>query len=159
MTINPQLDLVLEKIIPATPEQIYNAWTDSVGIQEWFCPKPWLTIECNMELKAGGQFYTVMQSPEGDKFPNMGCFLELKPFEKIVWTSALQPGFRPTPKPQNNHEILFTAVLLLEKHIEGTKYTAIAMHQDEEGRKIHEQMGFHDGWGAVVEQLKNYLKK
>ena len=156
--IDPKLDLVLEKIVPASPEQIYKAWTDQVGIKNWFCPKPWLTVECEMELRPGGKFFTVMQSPEGQKFPSTGCFLELVPYEKLVWTSALQPGFRPSPKPQNPHDLMFTATLLLEKHPEGTKYTAIAMHQDEEGRKVHEQMGFHDGWGMVVQQLAEYLK-
>lgn len=157
--VDPKLDLVLEKIIPASPEQIYKAWTDPVGIKEWFCPKPWKTVECEMDLRPGGKFYSVMQSPEGDRFPNTGCYLELVPYEKLVWTSALQPGFRPSPKPQSPHDLLFTAVLLLEKHLQGTKYTAIAMHQDEEGRRAHEQMGFHEGWGTVVQQLAEYLKK
>lgn len=97
--IDPKLDLVLEKIVPASPEQIYKAWTDQVGIKNWFCPKPWQTVECEMELRPGGKFFTVMQSPEGQKFPSTGCFLELVPYEKLVWTSALQPGFRPSPKP------------------------------------------------------------
>jgi uncharacterized protein YndB with AHSA1/START domain len=35
----------------------------------------------------------------------------------------------------------------------GTKYTAVAIHKDEEGRKKHEEMGFHDGWGTVLDQL------
>lgn len=157
--IDPKTDLVLEKIIPASPEQIYKAWTDPVGIKEWFCPKPWKTVECEMDLRPGGKFYSVMQSPEGQKFPNTGCYLEFVPYEKLVWTSAMKPGFRPSPKPQSPHDLMFTAVLLLEKHPEGTKYTAIAMHQDEEGRKVHEQMGFHEGWGMVVQQLTEYLKK
>lgn len=157
--IDPKLDLVLEKIIPASPEQIYKAWTDPVGIKSWFCPKPWQTVECEMDLHPGGKFYSVMQSPEGQKFPSTGCYLELVPYERLVWTSALQPNYRPSPKPKGLHDLMFTAVLLLEKHPQGTKYTAIAMHGDEEIRKIHEQMGFSEGWGTVVKQLTEYLSK
>jgi uncharacterized protein YndB with AHSA1/START domain len=43
---------------------------------------------------------------------------------------------------------VFTAVITLEPHGTGTKYSAIAIHRDEEGRKKHEQMGLHEGWGA-----------
>lgn len=27
------------------------------------------------------------------------------------------------------------------------------MHKSEEERKAHEAMGFHDGWGAALDQL------
>jgi uncharacterized protein YndB with AHSA1/START domain len=40
----------------------------------------------------------------------------------------------------------------------GTKYTAIAIHRDEAGRKKHEEMGIHEGWGQVLEQLVAYVK-
>jgi uncharacterized protein YndB with AHSA1/START domain len=32
------------------------------------------------------------------------------------------------------------------------------MHQDPEGRKAHDEMGFHDGWGAVFDQLVELMK-
>ena len=48
--------------------------------------------------------------------------------------------------------------LSLEPHGLGTKYTALAMHRDEAGRKQHEQMGFHDGWGTALDQLVAHMK-
>lgn len=51
-------------------------------------------------------------------------------------------------------EPFFTAALLLEATKSGgTKYTALAIHRDENGRKQHEAMGFHEGWGTVLTQL------
>lgn len=52
-----------------------------------------------------------------------------------------------------------TAVLRLEEIGSTTKYTAIAIHRDEDGRKKHEQMGFFDGWGQVLDQLVAYVKQ
>jgi hypothetical protein len=49
--------------------------------------------------------------------------------------------------------LLLTAVILLEPHGAGTKYTAMAIHGDEEGTKKHANMGFHDHWGKVLDQL------
>ena len=41
---------------------------------------------------------------------------------------------------------------------DGTRYKAIAIHGNDEARKKHEEMGFHDGWGTVVSQMVEYIK-
>jgi uncharacterized protein YndB with AHSA1/START domain len=70
---------------------------------------------------------------------------------------VLEPGFRPAkleaPAQGGCPVLAFSAIILLEPHGKGTKYTAIALHRDEEGRKTHEAMGFHEGWGKALDQL------
>jgi uncharacterized protein YndB with AHSA1/START domain len=109
------------------------------------------------DLRPGGIFRTVMRSPEGQEFPNAGCYLEVIENEKLVWTAALKPGYRPQNSAGGTP--LFTAVILLEPHGAGTKYTAIAIHGDEEGTKTHAKMGFYDGWGKALDQLVALAKK
>ena len=151
-TPDPKLDLVLEREIDVPVELLWEAWTTPDSIKEWFCPKPWSVSSCEIDLRPGGRFNTVMRSPEGDEFPNSGCYLEVVPNKRLVFTDTLLPGFRPSPKP------FFTAALLLEPTATGTRYTAIAIHGNEETRKQHEEMGFHDGWGTVVDQLVAHIK-
>lgn len=150
---DPRLDLVLERIVDVSPELVWAAWTQAEHLKKWFTPAPWTTVDCEIDLRPGGIFRTVMRSPEGKEFPNLGCYLEVIPNEKLVWTNALLPGYRPTPQPQSAADMLLTAIILLEPHGKGTKYTAIALHPDEEGRKDHEKMGFHEGWGKALDQL------
>ncbi|MFN0316188.1 MAG: SRPBCC domain-containing protein [Burkholderiales bacterium] len=90
-----------------------------------------------------------MRSPEGQEFPNVGCYLEIVTNEKLVWTNAFAPGFRPSMPlaAMPCDEFAFTAVLSLAPHANGTRYTALVIHGDEEGCKKHRDMGFHDGWG------------
>ena len=145
--IDPTLDLVLERHIDVPRELVWKAWTQPEHIKKWFAPAPWTISECEIELKPGGQFYTVMQSPEGQAFPNMECYLEIVPNEKLVFTDALAPGYRPSEQP------FFTAIVMLEPTATGTKYTAIAKHKDEAGRQQHEDMGFFEGWGLCLDQL------
>jgi uncharacterized protein YndB with AHSA1/START domain len=57
---------------------------------------PWKTKDCEIDLRQGGIFRTTMQSPEGGEFPGTGCYLEIVPAEKLVWTNALLPGYRPS---------------------------------------------------------------
>jgi uncharacterized protein YndB with AHSA1/START domain len=49
-------------------------------------------------------------------------------------------------------------VILLEPHGVGTKYTAIAIHGDQEDAKKHADMGFHDGWGKALDKLATLAK-
>jgi flagellar motor protein MotB len=74
------------------------------------------------------------------------------PNHKLVITDALQPGYRPAPEP------FMTATILIEPAGKGSKYTAIACHNSEASRKKHEEMGFHEGWGTVADQLVAYMK-
>jgi uncharacterized protein YndB with AHSA1/START domain len=95
-TPNPTLDLILERVVPVSPDRVWRAWTDPEQLKQWFCPRPWRTTHCQIDLRPGGLFRTVMQSPEGqDMEPNTGCYLEVVPNERLVWTGALEPGFRP----------------------------------------------------------------
>jgi uncharacterized protein YndB with AHSA1/START domain len=152
-TIDPRLDLVLERQTDVSPAQLWKAWTSPEHVVKWFAPRPWTTAECEMDLRPGGQFKFVMRSPEGQLYPNVGCFLEIVPNQRLVWTDALLPGYRPAPEP------FFTAVVLFESDGKGgSKYTAIAMHRDEDIRKRHEGMGFHQGWGQVFDQLIEHIK-
>jgi uncharacterized protein YndB with AHSA1/START domain len=156
---DPKLDLVLERVVDVPRELVWQAWTMPEHIKKWFAPSPWTTVDCEINLRPGGLFRTVMQSPEGQKFPNVGCYLEIVKNEKLVWTDALLPGYRPVLKPESGAGMLFTAVILLETHEKGTKYTAIAMHKDEADKKNHEEMGFYDGWGKCFDQLVALVKQ
>lgn len=160
---NPELDLSFERIVDIPPEKIWAAWTKPELLMPWFCPLPWRTVACEIDLRPGGRFHTVMQSPEGQTFPNDGCYLELIENQKLVWTNALEPGFRPAKQPEASPghecaEFLMTATILLQPHNNGTKYSALVQHADTEARIKHENMGFEEGWGAAFNQLVTMIK-
>lgn len=157
-----RLDLVLERIIDLPRERVWDAWTKPEQLKKWFTPEPWKTVDCEIDLRPGGAFRTVMQSPEGQQFPNEGCYLEVVENTRLVWTSALLPGFRPaslTAAPGHEcAELAMTAIITLEPLGDRTKYTAIALHANPESRKRHEEMGFHEGWGKALDQLVAQMK-
>ena len=79
ITVNPALDLVLDRVIDVPKHLVWAAWTTPSLLMPWFCPKPWTTTDCRINLQPGGEFFTVMRSPEGVAYPNAGCFLEVVP--------------------------------------------------------------------------------
>jgi uncharacterized protein YndB with AHSA1/START domain len=129
---DPKLDLVFERIVDVPRELIWTAWTTPEQLKQWFTPAPWKTVDCE----------------------------EIVENEKLVWTNALVPGFRPkAPEAASCVTFFFTAIIALEPHGNGTKYTALVLHSDEEARKKHEEMRFHEGWGKALEQLVAVVKK
>lgn len=150
---DPKLDLVLERIIDIPVEKVWEAWTTPAHMKAFFMPKPWELVDAKLDLRPGGRFETKMRGPEGQEFGGAGCYLELVKNEKMVWTDCLGPDYRPNAEP------FFTAMLLLERLGDNkTKYTAIAIHGSEENRKKHEEMGFKEGWGIVIDQLVAHMK-
>jgi uncharacterized protein YndB with AHSA1/START domain len=158
MTTKDERDLVLERIVDVSPELVFKAWTTPKHLMPWFCPKPYRTVECEIDLRPGGKFFAQMVDPEGKKLPTEpGCYLEIVPNRKLVWTTALGPGYRPLDPAAAPW--FFTAVLTFEPQGNGgCKYTARAIHTNSEHAATHEKMGFSKGWGTVVEQLVEYIK-
>ena len=95
-----------------------------------------------------------MRSPEGEEVDSSGCYLEVVTGERLVWTSALAPGYRPQAG-----EMPFTAIIELQPTASGgTRYRAIAIHPTAQDRQQHSDMGFSDGWGAALDQLIALMK-
>lgn len=149
---DPSLDLVLEREVDVAPELVWKAWTTPELITQWFTPAPWTTPVCELDLRPGGLFRTVMRSPEGDENDNIGCYLAVVPNERLVFTSMLGPDFRPiTPGPD---ALSMTAIIELEPTASGgTRYRAVVLHDSVDDRKRHEEMGFFEGWGLALDQL------
>ena len=157
---DPALDLVLERTIDVPPDLVWKAWTMPEHLKQWFCPRPWSTVDCTIDLRPGGAFHTVMRSPEGEEFPSTGCYLEVVPERRLVFTSALGPGYRPAAGHATEEgELMFTAYIILEPHGRGTRYTARVLHGDAPSRERHEAMGFHNGWSAALDQLVELARR
>jgi uncharacterized protein YndB with AHSA1/START domain len=152
MTPDPQLDLVIERLVEVPRVSIWNAWTKPEHVKQWFAPAPWSVVECEIDLHPGGIFRTLLRSPEGAESPNVGCYLQILTGHRLVWTTALSPGFRPATAPL----LPITVAVTLEDEESGTRYVAIAMHGDESVRKRHEELGFYEGWGKALDQLIAY---
>lgn len=152
--LDPDRDLVLERMLDLPPERVWAAWTEPDLLVRWFTPAPWRTVECVVDLRPGGRFDTTMQSPEGDRYPNGGAYLVVEPERLLVFTSTMTEDFRPAPPSNGADDLPFTARIELTPTSDGgTHYRAVAIHPTAELASKHREMGFHDGWGAALDQL------
>ena len=156
-----KLDLVLERTIDAPIELVWKAYTDPEHLKQWFAPKPYEISECELDLRPGGIFRIRMVGPDGfdTGHGNPGCVLEVAEGEKLVWTSALGPGYRPNDAGEGCESFPMTAIVTFADAGNGkTAYKAIALHRNLADKETHEKMGFHEGWGTVAGQLEDYAK-
>jgi uncharacterized protein YndB with AHSA1/START domain len=91
---------------------------------------------------------------------NAGCVLEVKDREKLVWTSALGPEFRPAQLATEGCESFpMTAIISFADAGDGkTLYKAVALHRNATDKETHEKMGFHEGWGTTASQLEELAR-
>ena len=64
-----RLDLVLTRTTKVPRALLWRCWTEPEHLMPWFCPLPWKTIDCEIDLKPGGIFRTTMLSPEARNSP------------------------------------------------------------------------------------------
>ncbi|MBP2316189.1 SRPBCC family protein [Azospirillum soli] len=141
-------DLVLTRTLDVPRDKLWRCWVEPELLKQWFCPKPWYVSEARIDLRPGGEFFTLMNGPDGEQFGEAGVFLEVVEKERLVFTDAFRPGWRPSSRAFMAAEVLFE-----DAGAGQTRYTARAMHWSVEARKEHEAMGFHEGWGKATDQL------
>ena len=147
MTDTDNRDLVLERIIDAPPAKLFRAWTEPELLKQWFSPLPYTTPVAELDVRPGGASLIVMRGPDGTEMPNRGVYLEVVRNETLVFTNAYTKAWEPSDKP------LMTVVLTFEDLGGKTKYTARVRHWTVADREMHENMGFHKGWGQCADQL------
>ncbi len=149
-TINPRLDLVFERFIEAPTRLVWDALTKPEHLKEWYMPKPWGRVaRAEMDVRPGGILSIDIASADGQEFPNLGCFLEVVPMERLVWTSMLFPGYRPAVFD----DIPITAIVTMESVGTGTRYVFTALHRDEADFEKNRTSGWQEGTEIALDQL------
>lgn len=144
-------ELLITRLINASPEKVYRAWTEPELLRQWNAPFPWQVVRAEIDLRPGGTSLVVMRGPEGNELPNRGVYLEVVPNEKLVFTDAYTEAWVPSEKP------FMTVILTFEKEGSKTRYTARVRHFSVAVREAHERMGFYQGWGQCTTQLEKLV--
>ena len=82
-----------QRIISATSNKIYSAFSDPTRLAKWWGPKDFKNTFETFEFKVGGNWKFIMHSPDGQNYPNESFFKELVPDEKVVIRHDCPPYF------------------------------------------------------------------
>lgn len=145
-------DLRLDLTLEAPRAAVWRCWSEPSLLMEWYCPKPWRVTSSDMVLKPGGRMNNVMEGPNGERFENVGCLLDMEAQRRLVFTDAYREGFVPAEKH------FMTGYVELSDEAGKTRMIWGARHANEGDMKKHLEMGFVDGWKAAAAQLEELAK-
>jgi uncharacterized protein YndB with AHSA1/START domain len=154
IAIDPKLDFAIERFIDAPARLVWEALTKPEHLKEWYMPKAWGRVSrAEMDVRPGGIFRIDIAVADGPEVPNLGCFLEAIPMERLVWTSMLFPGYRPAVFD----DIPITAIVTMESVGAGTRYVFTALHRNEADLETNKSSGFYQGTEIAVDQLVEHV--
>ena len=132
---DPTTILELRRIIPASRERVFRAWTDPAQLKRWFAvADDFTTPIADVDLRVGGRYRLGMQPPGNDPVLIVGgVYREILPPERLVFTWRWESSDKNEPETLVTvnfvergdmtevvlqHE-LFASEALRDKHAEG----------------------------------------
>lgn len=153
-TLDPKLDFAIERFIDAPVRLVWEALTKPEHLTEWYMPRAWGRVaHAELAVRPGGIFRVDIAVGDGQVVPNLGCFLEVVPNQRLVWTSMLFPGYRPAVFD----DIPITAVVTMESAGTGTRYVFTALHRSEADLAANKASGFYQGTEIAIDQLVEHV--
>jgi uncharacterized protein YndB with AHSA1/START domain len=85
--------LRLVRVLPAPPEEVFDAWTEPESLARWMCPGSVLRSIVEADPRPGGRFRIVMKGPDGDH-EHHGEYLVVDRPRRLAftWISAATGG-------------------------------------------------------------------
>lgn len=156
--MEPIKQVILEKTYDASPETLWQAWTDPVMLKQWWGPNNVTIPECEVDLRVGGRFYIVMEAGEGMgsykgvKWPMLAEFTVVEPnthlsYEANAWTE----GDKEESYIEQTTDITFTG----EQETTTVKVTAAVYKTGPKAQMAAEGMQY--GFTQQLDKLAAFL--
>ena len=141
----PDLELHLERVVPAPPERVFAAFLDAKALAAWWGPAGFTAPEVVLDPRIGGRYRIAMQPPEGDSFRLGGEFREIDPPQRLVYTFVWEE-----PDPDDRETLVR---LDFRPRAESTLVVL-----DQGPFATEERFALHEaGWTETLERLARYL--
>jgi uncharacterized protein YndB with AHSA1/START domain len=81
-------ELVVARTVNGPARHVFDAWTKSELLEQWWTPKsfPIRLLSCEIDARVGGK-YRLVFGYEDSTFEFFGRYLEVTPPSRLVWTN------------------------------------------------------------------------
>ena len=83
---DPRHTLKISRIIPASRQEVFEAWTTAESLKEWICPEDPSVSFIELDVRVGGTFRIEIQHADEGEMVLTGIYREIRPPEKLVFT-------------------------------------------------------------------------
>ena len=87
-------ELGTSRILNASRQQVFEAWTNPIFLKEWWGPNGFKNTFSEFDLRPGGKWNFVMHGPNGTDYDNSIVFVEIDRPSRIVADHVTAPNFR-----------------------------------------------------------------
>lgn len=141
-------EIVVERTLQASPERIFEAYTDAKLVPRWWAPPgSSLRVE-QMEVRPGGKYRYVQRTPGGQELVFVGSYIEVKPPTRLVYTFEVEGQGNPV-----------TTTVDLHGEGRSTRVTLINLCVSKEVREVMAKYGAEAGAKAALQQLAKLLEQ
>ncbi len=88
--MNPTVVLLVRRVLKASPERLFDAWTQPEQLRQWWGPRPVTCVEAEVDLRVGGHYRIANRLPGGDLLWIVGTFETIEPPRKLVYTWSVE---------------------------------------------------------------------
>lgn len=134
----------VDRRLPATPEEVFDAWTDPESLKLFMVPHSVLRARVQADVRVGGEFQIVMEH-ETDETDHRGKYVEIDRPRKLSFTWR--------SKYTDNRDSLVTLYFTPD----GEETRILLVHEKLPSATARQQ--HNDGWSSVIDHLDEFLRK
>ncbi len=136
-------------------QNVWDAWTKSELLDQWWAPKPYVAKTKSMDFREGGTWFYAMIGPEGDEHRCRADFKTIRPHESITWADAFcdENWNTNTEFPSTSWNITFS-------ESDGSTFVNVNLvYAKRSDLEMILQMGMKEGFTAALGNLDELLAR
>ncbi len=136
--------IVVTRMLSATPERVFAAWTQPELMARWFFPSQGWTALVTADVRVGGSYRIEMRDEAGSIHVQHGSYRVIEPVSRLVFTWSC---------PELGVE---DSIVTIELTAKNDKTQLILQHElppDPNIRREHEE-----GWVGCLSQLERIMQ-
>jgi uncharacterized protein YndB with AHSA1/START domain len=138
--------LQLNRVIPASRERVFAAWTTPEAIKVWFGPARCRVLDVQVDLRVDGEYCFSLSTEDLGEIKVRGRYLEVTPPEKLIYTWRWE----------GNPELTIgTSLVTVEFTSAGTSTEICLTHEQLPSIESRDHHG--RGWSGTFDKLEEYL--
>ncbi len=148
--------LTVKREFAAKRQRVWDCYTKSALLDQWFAPKPLTTKTKHMDFREGGYWHYAMLMPDGQAFWNRQDFRTINPIDRYAALDAFcdEAGTVNPDMPRAQWEVTFADATGGKTLVT----TVVQYNSPEDVQKVID-MGMKDGLASTLERLDELLLK
>ena len=90
----PDCEIVSTRIVNATREMVYSAWTKPEHLKNWWGPNGFTNTFNEFDFRVGGKWSFIMHGPDKGNYHNECEFIKIDEPKLIAWKRFSKPIFK-----------------------------------------------------------------